>query len=606
MTRPVSRARGVRARTPRRAGGAVLFWLVGLCLIAVTGGMGWYFLRSDGQKEEAPLLTEVMRGSYEHVVLEQGEVESNNNVEIRCEVRARSTYGPSTSILDVISEGTWVQKGDWLITFDSSALEQEHRMQKIVVNTSEATMIEAKAAYDTAVIAKTEYLEGTYRELEQTILNEIFVAEEALKKAQLSLDSVKRLVARGLLTSLQLEGEEYRVNAAENVLQLAKRKLEVLEKYTRVKTLTQMDSDIQSARVRSENEKDNYQEELTKLKEIEDQIAKCRVIAPQEGQVVYANVQSSRSGSEFVVEAGATVRENQVVLILPDPRNMQVKAKINESRINLVRVGMPVSIRIDAFGEASLAGEVTKVNNYAEAGNWWSSSAKQYATYIKVLDPPPELRVGLTAEVRILIESRDDALQVPVQAVFEHGGKTFCLVQSPRGWDTREIAISSTNSKTVALDEQRSEVVRAGEQIVINPRQHIAKFDASRFPEGSSSPGSTVALAAIRKPDTEARATAEPSSPDVAARPPEAVESSGETSAAELSPVSQLLEHLDTDKNGRISSSELRAASAEVRQHLSSADSNHDGALDASELEAAVARTRTAGDATAGATGGGG
>ena len=262
MTRTVRSRSWPRAWSSPRAGGAVLFWLVGLCLIAVTGGVGWYLMRGDREQEEAPLLAEVIRGPYEHIVLEQGEVESNNNVEIRCEVKARDTHGPSTAILEVIPEGTWVQKGDWLITFDSSALEQKQRMQKIVVNTSEATMIEAKAVYDTALIAKTEYLEGTYKELEQTILNEIFVAEEALKKAQLSLDSVKRLVARGLLTALQMEGEEYRVNAAENVLQLAKRKLEVLEKYTRVKTLTQMESDIQSARVRSENEKDNYEEEL--------------------------------------------------------------------------------------------------------------------------------------------------------------------------------------------------------------------------------------------------------------------------------------------------------------------------------------------------------
>ena len=338
--------------------------------MGLVAGLVWYSVRgSVSRRAEAPLLKEVIRGPYEHIVLEQGEVESGNNVEIRCEVRARNTWGPSTSILEVIPEGSWVKPNDWLITFDSSALEQEQRQQKIAVNTSEAVMIQAKAVYDTAVIAKKEYLEGTYKEQEQTILNGLFVAEENLKKTQLSYDSVKRLVSRGLLTSLQLEGEKFRVDAATNDLQLAKRKLEVLEKYTQLKMVTQLDSDIQAAEVKWRNEKDSYQEEVTKLKEIEDQIAKCRVVAPQEGQVVYANVQSSRSGSEFVVEAGSAVRENQVVIILPDPRNMQIKAKINESKINLIKEGLPVTIRIDAFGEEFLQGDVTKVNNYAEPGN---------------------------------------------------------------------------------------------------------------------------------------------------------------------------------------------------------------------------------------------
>lgn len=483
-------------RTSRgRRGGGLLFVVIGLCLAAGVVAGAWYFLRDSGESpEQLPLLTAVLRGPYEHVVLEQGEVQSGNNVEIRCEVRARNTYGPSTSIIDVIAEGTWVKKGDWLVTFDSSALEQEQRKQKISVNTSEATMIQAKALYDTAVISRKEYLEGTYKEQEQTILNEIFVAQESLKKAQLSHDSVKRLVARGLLTKLQLDGEKYRVDSAANVLDLAKRKLEVLEKYTKSKMLTQLDSDIQATQVKSENEKNNYQEELTKLKEIEDQIAKCRVVAPQEGQVVYANVQSSRSGSEFVVEAGSSVRENQVVIILPDPRDMQIKAKINEAKVNLVKVGMPVSIRIDAFGDSTLQGEIKKVNNYAEPGNWWSSSSKQYATFIQVREPPSELRVGLTAEVQIHVESRDGALQIPVQAVYERGGKTFCLVQNGDRWDTREVVISSTNSKTVALDEQRSEVLRTGELVVINPRQHLAKFDSARFPAGPASSMPGVAL----------------------------------------------------------------------------------------------------------------
>ncbi len=42
---------------------------------------------------------------------------------------------------------------------------------------AEAIMIQAKALFDTAVIARDEYLEGTYNELRKTIENEIFVAE---------------------------------------------------------------------------------------------------------------------------------------------------------------------------------------------------------------------------------------------------------------------------------------------------------------------------------------------------------------------------------------------------------------------------------------------
>ena len=72
---------------------------------------------------------------------------------------------------------------------------------------------------------------------------------------------------------------------------------------------------------------------------------------------------------------------------------------------------------------------MTKVNKYAEPGNWWSSTAKEYATRSISINPPPQIRAGLTAEVRIHVEESDDALQIPVQAILEHEGQTFCLVK---------------------------------------------------------------------------------------------------------------------------------------------------------------------------------
>ena len=46
------------------------------------------------------------------------------------------------------------------------------------------TVLDGEAAYDTAVISRKEYLEGTYEQERKTIENELFLAEETLKKAQ--------------------------------------------------------------------------------------------------------------------------------------------------------------------------------------------------------------------------------------------------------------------------------------------------------------------------------------------------------------------------------------------------------------------------------------
>ena len=144
-----------------------------------------------------------------------------------------------------------------------------------------------------------------------------------------------------------------------------------------------------------------------------------------------------------------------------------------------------------------------KVNKFAEAGNWWSSSGKEYETTIKIVDPPPQIRTGLTAEVRILVEDRENALQVPVQAVLEHQGRTFGLVQTENGYETRRVVIASTNNKMVALDESAPGGLNEQDQVVLNPRQHMDRFDFSGFPE-LSEPQQQEQVAATPESDVTA------------------------------------------------------------------------------------------------------
>lgn len=616
-----------RPRVRFHAGSAVWLVLVVLAIVILACVGFWIFVGSQGPtQDQAPILASVVRAEYDHIVLDQGEVESVNAHEIRCEVKNRAGgNSPATTILEVVPEGTYVKPGDWLITFDSRALEQERRTQSIAVNTSKTLVIEAKAAYETALKSREEYLRGTYVQERKTILNAIFVAEEALKKAELSFDSIQRSVARGRLSALQLEGERFRMDAARNDLDLSRNKLEVLDDYTRSKMLTQLDSDIESAKVKLEGEEASHTEELAKYADIQQQIEACTVAAPQAGQVVYANVQSNRSSNEFVVEPGAAVRERQTIIRLPDATNMQVKAKINENRINLVKERQPVTIGIDAFGDVPLVGEVTKVNKYAEPGNWWSSNTKEYVCLIKIENPPPQIRSGLTAEVQIHVEHRPDALQIPVQAVLEREGHTFCLVADGDHYQTRHIVISSTNDKVVAVDEATSDPLRAGEQVVMDVRQHTDKLDFSGFagltakksaPTDQTRPATQEAAAQTPEqgstqtssdPTAVAARTGAGAEPGVQPVPSAGQLPAPPLSADRLSAVPLDPRRFDTNGDGKIAADELKLVESDtLRTQLAAADANGDGWLDATELADAVARSATSvGDGSATKPGGG-
>ncbi|MDH3718441.1 MAG: HlyD family efflux transporter periplasmic adaptor subunit [Planctomycetota bacterium] len=439
-----------------------------MALIAVGAllAVAWLASRGESDSRAAVETTRVSRGSFVFSVTETGEVESARSVEIRCEVKARGAAG--TTILEIVPEGTHVREGDFLVRLDSSSLELERNAQQIVVHSSEAAMIQARNAHDTAKIAKTEYLEGTLKQEELTIQGEIFVAQENLRRAEDYLQYSQRLAAKGYITKLQLEADRFGVDKARQELTAAESKLKVLREYTKAKMLTQLESDIQSTYAQWQAAKSNYELDVGKLRDIKEQVARCTITAPADGQVKYANRRGGRGGGEVIIEPGTPIREGQVIIELPDPAQMQVAAEIAEASTKYVRPGMPATIKIRSATGETLRGEVAKVNDYPEPGGWFSTSVKKYGTRIDILDNPGNLKPGLTAEVTIEVDSRDDVLQLPLQSVIQHGGKYYCLLKSPSGWQRREVQVGLNNNQAIEIRKG----LAGGDDVVANPRRH--------------------------------------------------------------------------------------------------------------------------------------
>lgn len=428
----------------------------------------FWWLIDDSKSAASDVLTHVVeRGEFRHVVVEQGEIESSRNVEIRCEVKTRNSQG--ITILEVVDEGTRVQPGDILMRLDSSALDQELVQQRIIRNTSEALMIQAKNDFEAATIAYKEYAEGMFHQEEQKLQSNVFIAEENVRRAKEYAKYSKRLAARGYVTVQQLEGDQFAVEKAGTELAAAKTELRVLQEYTKEKTTKQLDSDIKTADARWRSEQSSHQLELSKLQDIEQQVEKCIIRAPESGQVIHANQTNRRGNNEFVVEPGALVREQQVVLRLPDPEHMQVKAKINESRVTAVKSGMTANIRLDALGDRLFQGRVTRVSEYPEPGSWFSSQVKQYATLVDILDPPDTIRPGLTAEVTIDVEYRKDVLTVPVQSIYAHLDKFYCLVRRGPDWEPVQVELGASNDRLAVVQSGLEE----GLTIAMQPRSVV-------------------------------------------------------------------------------------------------------------------------------------
>jgi HlyD family secretion protein len=586
----------------------LFFTLVLICVIAAGGYFYWRSSSKDNAvREDELILGQVEQGPFDHIVLEQGEIESSSNTEIVCQVKSQGGGGGGTSILWVIDEGTRVEEGEKLVELDSSQLETSLKQQKIIVNNAKATLTSAEAALEQAKIAREEYLEGTFKTEEKAIESEIAVAQQEMKRAQLNLNSTEKMVAKGLVNSLQMEGDQFGVVNAKNQLEAAEGRLNVLRNLTKRKMLVQFDSDIESAVANREAARSTLSEEEEKLADFETQIKACVMYAPSPGVVVHGNKYSSRGGNaEFVVEAGAIVRERQSIIRLPDPTKMQVSAKINESRITLVREGMPAKIRVDAIDGLELLGRVKKVNRYAEPGSWFSSSTKEYACAIEIVNPPDNIRTGMTSEVRIFVAQLPNAVQIPIQGVYEHLGNTYTLVRTKdQKFETREIVIGATNDTMATIQSG----VEPGETIVLNLRSHL---DRMELPEPSELESSESLVDQLAKQGIKTEIADGPSAVTETGPPERSGGSSGGGMPSAADMVNRSFDEFDADKDGSLSMAEIDAMPERSKESAKAADSDADGKVTRSELTVAmakvVARIRAAmsgGGAGGGAAGGG-
>lgn len=455
---PVSLPRNRRAAASVRVVIGLAFVVLGVFAIFVLP------LLSPGKsgKTNAAMKTKVVqREDMLVTVTEEGNVGSARNIEVKCGVAGGS------SILWIVEDGSQVSKGDKLVELESSALEDEIGGQRITFEQARTVKLQSEKTWAVSKIAVTEYLEGTFRQALQDSEAAVTIAAENLRTAENSLKQSEKMFRRGFVSSLDLEGAKFAVERCELELGSAQTAKDVLVNFTKEKTLEELRSLRDNAEAQLNSDIASYKLEQTRLKRMEEQLANCTILAPEDGMVVYAN-ESSRRSQTISIEEGAALREQQVILRLPDLAEMEVKVTVHESKIAEIRVGMPARVRIL---DRETTGNVTSIANQPEPTNPFEGNSKVYAATVKLAEEESsKFRPGMTAEVEILIAHVHNAVTVPVTAVIERGGKYFAWVVTESGEPERRVILIGSNNESVV---EVKDGVLEGETVVLNPRAVI-------------------------------------------------------------------------------------------------------------------------------------
>jgi HlyD family secretion protein len=271
---------------------------------------------------------------------------------------------------------------------------------------------------------------------------------------------------KGYVSLATKKTEELNFEKAKFTLEQAESKKNVLTKYTRDKTIKELDSEVKKANSDELAKQATYELEKGKEEKLEKQIANCTLRAPIDGLVVYANDPSRMWGSnQSQIEEGATVREHQKVISIPDISQMQVNAKVHEAQVKIIQPGLKAQIIVDAFAGQPFMGAVTEVAPLPDPSNIFSSDIKVYTTRIRIENAVAGLKPGMSSQVKILVNQLDNVLSVPVQAILPYNGKDHVTKKVGDRYDRTEVALGESNDKFVQVTKGLAD----GDVVVLNP-----------------------------------------------------------------------------------------------------------------------------------------
>ena len=349
-----------------------------------------------------------------------GELTSSQTIQLGPPV-IKNTWRHTISYL--IDEGTWVNKGQKVMSFDS---QQQIAQLRELKNSLEAE----KKKLQSDALNNEQNLESLKLDLAE--------AKMQLERAQLKSQYTDNLMTKIEVQKLQIDYEIAQQNLEFGRFCNNNRQAQA-----------QVDMEITEAEIK------RLQAEV---EEMEKAIRGMEVTAPKDGIVVYVSNNDGEKPAE-----GDQVSLIQKVVELPNLQTMIIETTIPEQVINRVRVGQQVKIAIDAIPERAFAGEVASLGQIVRVKSREEPSMV-FDAVINIHDPDIEvMRPGMAARLEIIGQELENVVSLPASAVVYERDKTYVRINGLFGPQRRAVNIAGRQSGTVIL----SEGVSSGDEILL-------------------------------------------------------------------------------------------------------------------------------------------
>jgi HlyD family secretion protein len=318
----------------------------------------------------------VVRQDISSVVTASGEIKPKTYVNV-----GANAFGKITHLY--VKEGALVKKGQLLAQLENVQSSADLAATRASVGASETDYVAADAAYKTSAA-------------------DLKRAQSDLNRAQLEWDR-----AQGMFKAALIAKADYDIKKA--------------AWETAVAGLEQAKARMAQAKAQQDSADRHITQTKANLTRAADVLDKTTYAAPFDGIVTNLPV---REGETVVI--GIQNSPGSTLMTVADMSVITAEVRVDETDIVNVRVGQSADVTIDAFPRQTFKAIVTEIGDNAlvrstgvatTQSTGSSQEAKDFKVTVTLINPPPNLRPGLSTTAKITTATSVKALTIPIQAL---------------------------------------------------------------------------------------------------------------------------------------------------------------------------------------------
>jgi HlyD family secretion protein len=333
----------------------------GVVVLALLGAGGWWWTQRSNADAVQYRTGKIERGALQSAVSATGAVSPVTQVTVGTQV--------SGQIKEILADfNAEVKAGQLIAVIDPETFEYRVRSAQADVEAAQAVVLTAQA--------------------------NLLASRAQVSSAQTDLTEARRTHARNLMLvekQFLAQSEADKSNALVNTT-------------TEAVKAAQAQVGVGDAQVRSAQA--NVAQRDAALAQARIDLARTRITSPVTGIVIKRAIEKGQT-------VAASLSSPELFIIAQNLRDMQVEASIDEADVGRIRTGQKASFTVDAYPGQTFEGQIAQVRKAA-------LNVANVVTYVAVVtfsNTDGRLLPGMTANVRVVTDQRENVLKVPNAAL---------------------------------------------------------------------------------------------------------------------------------------------------------------------------------------------